>query len=210
MTRQIHTKRPGDSVSITVIRDGKEQQLTAEMGTRATLWQPVTPLAPSEYIVSPGIIGKLAELQDWPGCEGDDCLSAPQLQFQQSIGRSMERLSDRLGDLYDCEGDDCGTFWQFLDASQKPKLGVQLVETTPELRKHLGGDAGSGVLVSKVLSGTPAEYAGIEVGDLILTVDKRPVKDASDLRRALVETAEAGKETFDVEVSRGGERVTLL
>ena len=53
-------------------------------------------------------------------------------------------------------------------------LGVSLTETTPDLREHLGADKDRGVLVSKVLSGMPAEDAGIEVGDLITQVDLGP------------------------------------
>src|SRR5262249_48578736 len=37
----------------------------------------------------------------------------------------------------------------------RPKLGIQIVETTPELREHLGATREGGVLVGKVLSGTP-------------------------------------------------------
>jgi len=210
LTRQIHTKQPGDSVSITLIRDGNEQRLTAEMGTRATLWGALAPAPAPEALVRPEIVDALADTGFFLTCEDDDCLSVPERQeFQKHIGRSMEQLNERLGDLYSCEGDDCGTFWRFMEGSRKPKLGVQLVETTPELRQHLGGDVDAGVLVSKVLSGTPAEYGGIAVGDLIVAVDGRPVVTSGDLRRALEETAASGKETFDVEVSRDGERVIL-
>ena len=42
--------------------------------------------------------------------------------------------------------------WVFRWGS-RPKLGVQLVATTPELREHLGGGRDRGVLVGKVMSG---------------------------------------------------------
>lgn len=87
----------------------------------------------------------------------------------------------------------------------RPKLGVQLVELTPELREHLGGDE-TGVLVSKVLPGTPAEHGGIEVGDLIVAVDGREIETAGDLQRAV---ARVDGEEIDVEVIRDGRATTL-
>ena len=82
-------------------------------------------------------------------------------------------------------------------------LGVQLTGVTPELRRHLGGDEDTGVLVAKVLEGTPAEEAGILVGDMIVAVDGEPVEDAGDIRHAL--HGKSG-ETVEVEVIREGAR----
>ena len=88
----------------------------------------------------------------------------------------------------------------------RPKLGVQLVETTPELREHLGGGEDEGVLVSVVLAGTPAARAGIAVGDLIVSVDGAPVAAVDELREALDD--KDGK-TFAVEVVRDHRRLSL-
>jgi serine protease Do len=83
---------------------------------------------------------------------------------------------------------------------------VQLVEVTPELREHLGGRGSGGVLVSKVIAGTPAEEGGIEVGDLIVAVDGETVENAGDLQRAV---ARLDGEEVDVEIVRNGRASTL-
>lgn len=88
----------------------------------------------------------------------------------------------------------------------KPKLGVELVEPTPELRQYMGGGEEAGVLVSKVLSGTPAARAGIRVGDLIVSVAGHEVADAAELRQALEDKQ---GETFDLEVIRDRRRMTI-
>ena len=49
------------------------------------------------------------------------------------------------------------------------------------------------------MRGLPAEHAGVQVGDLIVRVAGDPIKDVSDLRRALSDRA---GETFAVEVVR--------
>jgi hypothetical protein len=88
----------------------------------------------------------------------------------------------------------------------KPRLGVQLVETTEELRRHLGGHDDAGVLVSKVLSGTPAERAGIRVGDLIVAVDEQEVASPEELREALDDKEGS---TFPVELIRDKRQISL-
>jgi S1-C subfamily serine protease len=106
----------------------------------------------------------------------------------------------------DFDFDDHGRRYHWVGTWGKPLLGVELVETTPELRRHLGGDDDAGVLVGKVLSGTAAEQAGLRVGDLIVSVDGEPIEDAGDLRRAL---RERRGEIFDVEVIRDGSPMSL-
>ncbi len=87
----------------------------------------------------------------------------------------------------------------FLRGWGKPRLGVQLVEPTPELREHFGGAPDAGVLVSKVLPGTPAERSGIRVGDLIVAAGGERVEDARDLIDAV---AKAEGETIRIELIR--------
>ena len=80
------------------------------------------------------------------------------------------------------------------------------MEATSELRQHLGGNDDAGVLVSKVLAGTPAEAAGVRVGDLIVSVGGQQVASTGDLRKAL---ADKTGESFEVELIRDG-RATRL
>ena len=84
---------------------------------------------------------------------------------------------------------------------QRPKLGVQLVQATPELREHLGGEDDTGVLVGKVLKGMPAEHAGIQVGDLITAVDGEPVSSAGEIIEAL---RDKSGETVVIDLIRDG------
>lgn len=65
------------------------------------------------------------------------------------------------------------------------RLGIQVQALTPELRTHFGAPEDAGVLVSKVLPGTPAENAGVNVGDVILEVDGTSVAGTDELIRRL-------------------------
>ena len=70
-------------------------------------------------------------------------------------------------------------------------LGVELTETTPELREHLGGPRDAGVLVSRIQEESPAAEAGLQVGDIVTAVDGETVESARDLRHAIA-SREAG------------------
>jgi len=65
-------------------------------------------------------------------------------------------------------------------------LGVGVQPLTPELAKGFGV-AGEGVLVNQVMPKSPAESAGVKVGDLILSVDGKSVKDPRELQRIIAE-----------------------
>jgi membrane-associated protease RseP (regulator of RpoE activity) len=60
-------------------------------------------------------------------------------------------------------------------------LGVGLTELTPELRAHFGAPDNAGAMVSKVESGSPAEKAGIRVGDIVTSVDGQEVQSSWDV-----------------------------
>ena len=80
-------------------------------------------------------------------------------------------------------------------------LGVRLIGITDELRSHYGAPKDAGVLVGEVESGSPAARAGIEVGDLITTVDGERVTSTWDVSRKV--RRKRGGETVDVEIVRG-------
>ncbi len=108
---------------------------------------------------------------------------------------------------WNCSGGDCQSFSVgFGGLRRGPMLGVQIVHATDELREHLGGEEGSGILVSRIVPGSPAELAGIEVGDLIVAVDGNTVEDVGDIRNALQDKT---GQTFGVEVIRGGRSTTI-
>jgi S1-C subfamily serine protease len=130
---------------------------------------------------------------------GSWSITAPSFNFEwdaEDWQENMENLQDQLKDL-DIE---IPRFrgGLFLSPS-RPKLGVQLVDTTPELRVFLGGTEDAGVLVGKVMSDMPAERAGIEVGDLIIALDGEAIEGHGDLIREL---ADKDGETIRIEVVR--------
>ena len=76
---------------------------------------------------------------------------------------------------------------QVSQSSSRPRLGVLVMSLTPELRKHLGATEDRGVLVARVEPGTPAAFAGIEVGDVIVGVRGHAIGEGADVVMALAD-----------------------
>jgi serine protease Do len=71
-------------------------------------------------------------------------------------------------------------------ASPKSKLGLGLQSLTPELTERLGVARGQkGAVVTSVRDGSPAQEAGVQEGDIILEIDRKPVSNADDAARVL-------------------------
>ncbi len=86
-------------------------------------------------------------------------------------------------------------------------LGVGIQPLTPELAKSFGVSAEEGILVNQVMPKSPAEAAGLKTGDLILSLDGKPVKDPRQLQRIIAE-AEVGK-SLELTILREKEKRTL-
>ena len=70
--------------------------------------------------------------------------------------------------------------------NQGGKLGLSLEPVTPASTKQLGLEPGTeGVVVTEVDESGPSADAGIARGDVILEINRKPVKSAADVRTAM-------------------------
>jgi putative serine protease PepD len=89
-----------------------------------------------------------------------------------------------------------------------PFLGVQAVaDLSPEVAEQYQLRGRTGALVQTVLSGSPADLAGLRGGDLVVRVNHRSVRGWDELKVA-VRQVEVGQ-TIPIVVVRGGREVTL-
>jgi membrane-associated protease RseP (regulator of RpoE activity) len=89
----------------------------------------------------------------------------------------------------------------------KGRLGVSILEISPELRVHFGAPRDRGVLVNTIRAGSPAARAGIAVGDVVTEVDGDAVEDASQVLSAMSDRKKG--ETVNIALVRGGKPMTL-
>ncbi len=66
-------------------------------------------------------------------------------------------------------------------------LGLAVQPVTPAIADSLGLDRPEGVLIALVKSGSTADEAGLRQGDVILEIDREPIRNLEDYRKAIVE-----------------------
>jgi len=86
-------------------------------------------------------------------------------------------------------------------------IGVNVLEVTSDMAEAMGLNSARGAVLSRIDPEGPAAESGLEVGDVILAFNGRPVVDDRVLPRIVAET-EPGSQV-SVEVFRRGEALTL-
>jgi serine protease Do len=90
---------------------------------------------------------------------------------------------------------------------KRGSIGVVAQTITPEMAAALSLPVQSGAILADVLPRSAAEAAGLQVGDILVSVDGRPVKEVRDLMRTLY-LFRRGEETT-IEFLRGGQKQSL-
>jgi len=90
---------------------------------------------------------------------------------------------------------------------RRGRLGIEMADVTPDVAQKLGSSATEGVVVATVQPGSPAEKAGLRERDVIVALNGRPVRTASELRARLGLMAVG--EDVELRVTRGSETRTV-
>src|ERR1041385_2058851 len=68
---------------------------------------------------------------------------------------------------------------------EKGELGMTVQRVTPQIAESLGLDKAEGVVVTDVESGSAAEKSGIRRGDVILQIDRKPIRSVEEYRKSI-------------------------
>jgi serine protease Do len=104
---------------------------------------------------------------------------------------------------------------QFLAEVERAKthayIGVLVLTAplAPALRQRLAIAQETAAVIAAVEAGSPAEAAGVLVGDVLLAVDGQTIRDARQLPRALDGAGAMGSQPRTLSLLRGGERREL-
>jgi serine protease Do len=93
---------------------------------------------------------------------------------------------------------------------QKGRLGLTLRDLSPEERAQRELDPKTGVLVAGVVPGSPAAEAGIEPGNVVLRVNRKPVDSAEALKAEVAKTPDDKPVLLLVRPTDGGDRFVTL
>ena len=89
---------------------------------------------------------------------------------------------------------------------RRGEIGARAQTVTPELAAGLGLAQSWGVVITDVVPGGPAHEAGIEIGDLVLTIDGKPMENARQFDVNLYRRTVGA--TVPLELQRGPSRLT--
>jgi Do/DeqQ family serine protease len=92
---------------------------------------------------------------------------------------------------------------------QRPWFGASLQPLTSDLAESLGLDRPSGALVTSVHERGPARRAGLEVGDVVTSVDDKPVQDPEALQYRFVTKGVGGTVELGIYRDRKRLRATI-
>lgn len=147
-----------------------------------------------------------------PGNSGGPLLN----QQGQVIGINTAIVQDAQGIGFAIPIDQAKAIADQLIANGKvehPYIGVQLLTLTPEIRNTINSDPNSGltitadrgVLITMVKLGSPADQAGIRIGDVITQIDGKSVKTANEVQQT-VEAKPVGSQV-ELQLNRNGQAI---
>lgn len=92
-------------------------------------------------------------------------------------------------------------------AIRRPWLGVMSQAITPDIADSLGLETPSGALISALHPDSPLEKAGARVGDVIVSMNGKPIKDPAEMKFRMATVALDS--TADVGLLRKGKVLTV-
>ncbi|MFQ5707139.1 MAG: S1C family serine protease [bacterium] len=87
--------------------------------------------------------------------------------------------------------------------------GLEVDDITPIMARYFKLDSRRGVIVTNVESGSPAERAGLEIGDVILEVNGQQVKSPRQIRKIIEDADLRGGDILHLKVQRGHELLNI-
>ena len=150
--------------------------------------------------------------------DGQPVSDASQLQLE--VGQKKPGTTIKLGVIRNGSTETIPVTLQSMDKKDgeasasvengKPRWGLGLSDLSPEVREELQAPENvHGALVGSVQPGSPADNAGLQRGDVIIEVNRKPVKSAADATQFL-KSVPAGQDAMVLVWSEGGNTFRVL
>jgi serine protease Do len=152
------------------------------------------------------------------GLDGKTVSDAGELQVE--VGQKQPGTTIRLNIMRDGKSDTIPVTLEAMGSRDKvassssetgkPRWGLALGDLSSDARQQLQAPTDvHGAVVENVEPGSSAENAGIQRGDVIVEVNRKPVQSASDVQRALTGVAQ-GQDALVLVWSQGGNTYRVL
>jgi serine protease Do len=162
------------------------QQMTPELaksfgvkGEKGALVAQVFPSSPAEKAG----IEKGDVIVEFDGKQVTDSKELPRLVASTPVGKTVTMKISRDGKTLERQvkvGEMEDNTTQVAKAPSGKKLGIAVQNLTPEIAKGMGLKNSAGVVITEVEPGSPASEAGLQTGDVIREVNRKPVKNVED------------------------------
>jgi len=141
---------------------------------------------------------------EFDGKNVSDANDLPRMVAPLPVGKTVPVKVVRGGNVLDREvkiGQLEEQKEEVASATTRKPLGMSVQNITPEIAKGLGLKSETGILVARVVPGSPAAKADIRSGDVIQQVNKKPVKDVEDFKQQIENAKD--QETILLLIQRG-------
>jgi S1-C subfamily serine protease len=179
LAAEIRKKKPGQDVTLKIERDGKPVDVKVKLGEYAA-----NDALKEMEIRFPGFFGPEAPM---PGMALKSV--SPEKAPRQDAPRPLAPKTPE---------------WSY---ETRKYIGVYCGELNRELAEHFGVKEGTGLIVSKLTEGGPAEKAKLKVGDVIIMVDGKRVESVNDLLDLVQAKAKGTK--IKLEILRDKKAMTI-
>lgn len=164
LTRLISEIAPDHQVTVTLLRGGREQQITATLGKR-----PTPKFGDGNFTFS---------IPEWKGK-----IEMPELKGLEEKLKNLPKDGPHVFGVPGGEGK--AYVWR---AGEGRMIGIGITPLTKQLAEHFKVDGG--VMINSVRENAPAAKAGLKAGDIIVELDGKTVKSELDLIRGINEKKE--------------------
>jgi serine protease Do len=141
-------------------------------------------------------------------------------QLQVNVGQKQPGTTIKLGVIRNGSAETIPVTLQSMDNKKgeisasaengKPRWGLGLTDLSADVRDQLQAPQDvRGALVGSVQPGSPADNAGLQRGDIIIEVNRKPVKSAADASQDL-KSVPAGQDVMVLVWSQGGNTFRVL
>ncbi|WP_110685345.1 Do family serine endopeptidase [Salinicola aestuarinus] len=87
-------------------------------------------------------------------------------------------------------------------------LGVDAQQMTPDLATSFGLKTLSGVIIANVINGGPGDQAGLQPGDILISIGDKPIRDPRDTMADIAEIAPGAR--LPITLIRGGKKQEVM
>jgi serine protease Do len=128
----------------------------------------------------------------------------------KNIDLSLE-VGERKESVYSFRGDNpgSGANRKYMEAFKTVGIGVSMQSLSGKLGDYFGVPDGEGALITEVMKDTPAEKAGLKVGDVIVQVDEEKVPSPSDVSSIIRDKQKGDKVELVVVRDKAEKTITL-